>query len=174
MEATVGDEPVEQLYDRAELRYVPRNMANAWVRSTNDLRNDTTFTPELRKQFIVLRRRIIKALQAGGAGIVLGSDSPQLWNAPGFSLNRELQSYVAAGLTPWQALATGTRNIARFLGNETEAGTIAVGKRADLILLEANPLADIRNVARKAGVMIGGKWLAKDEIERQLATLVVR
>jgi imidazolonepropionase-like amidohydrolase len=174
MEAMAGDEPIEQLYDRAELRYVQRNMANGWVRSTRDFRADTTLTPELRKRFIALRRRIIKALQAGGAGIVLGSDSPQLWNAPGFSLNRELQSYVAAGLTPWQALATGTRNVARFLGNEAEAGTIAVGKRADLILLEANPLADIRNVARKAGVMIGGKWLAKDEIERQLSALVVR
>ena len=173
-EALAGDEPVEQLYDRSELRYVPRALANSWVKGTNDLRSDTTFTPELRKQFIALRRRIIKALQAGGAGIVLGSDSPQYWNAPGFSLNRELASYVAAGLTPYQALATGTRNIARFLGNEAEAGTIAVGKRADLILLDGNPLADIRNVARKAGVMIGGKWLAKDEIDRLLATLQVR
>ena len=173
-ESLAGDEPVEQLYDRAELRYVPRALALGWVKGTNDLRNDSSFTPELRKNFIALRRRIIKALQAGGAGIVLGSDSPQYWNAPGFSLSRELASYVAAGLTPAQALATGTRNVARFLGNEAEAGTIAVGKRADLILLDANPLADIKNVARKAGVMIGGKWLAKEEIDRQLAGLVVR
>jgi imidazolonepropionase-like amidohydrolase len=152
---------------------VPRALKLTWIKGTNDLRADTSFTPELRKRFVALRRQIIKALQAGGVGIVLGSDSPQFWNAPGFSLNRELASYVAAGLTPYQALLTGTRNIARFLGNEAEAGTIAVGKRADLILLDANPLADIKNVARKAGVMIGGHWLAREEIQRQLATLVV-
>jgi len=173
-ESILGDDPTEQLYDRAELRYVPRQMVLGWLEGTKRIRDDTTLTREKRVAFIALRRKLIKALQAGGVGIALGSDSPQYWNAPGFSLNRELASYVAAGLTPYQALSTGTRNIARFLGNEAEAGTIAVGKRADLILLDANPLADIKNISRKAGVMLGGKWLPKEEIERQLATLIVR
>jgi imidazolonepropionase-like amidohydrolase len=168
-----GDSAVEVLYDRPELRYVPRSLRNSWVKSTNDFRADTVNnTAARRERFVALRKRLIKALYNGGAGVVLGSDSPQLWNAPGFSLTRELASYVAAGLTPYQALSTGTRNVARFLGNEAEAGSIAVGKRADLILLDANPLADIRNVGKQAGVMIGGKWLAKDEIQRQLAGLV--
>ena len=78
------------------------------------------------------------------------------------------------GLTPYQALATGTRNIARFLGDESESGTVAVGKRADLILLGGNPLEDIRNIVNKDGVMIGGRWLPKEEIERRLAELAVR
>jgi imidazolonepropionase-like amidohydrolase len=89
-------------------------------------------------------------------------------------VSRELESYVAAGLTPWQALATGTVNVARFLGNESEAGTVAAGKRADLILLEANPLADIGNVRRKSGVMVGGWWLPRAEIDRRLAALAFR
>ena len=127
-----------------------------------------------RERFLALRRKILKALHAGGVPIVLGSDSPQLFNAPGFSLTRELAAYVKAGLTPYQALATGTVNVARFLGNQAEAGTIAVGKRADLILLGASPLQDIHNIARKEGVMVAGRWLPKEEIDRRLADLVVR
>ena len=173
MESMAGDSSVESLYDRSEMRYVARSLRNSWVKSTNDFRADTVNNTAARRQrFIALRKRLIKAFYNGGVGVVLGSDSPQLWNAPGFSLTRELASYVAAGLTPYQALTTGTRNVARFLGNESEAGSIAVGKRADLILLDANPLTDIRNVGKQAGVMLGGKWLAKDEIQRQLAGLV--
>ncbi|HEV8357176.1 MAG TPA: amidohydrolase family protein [Gemmatimonadales bacterium] len=171
-EAVAGDEPVEQLRARPELRYVPEALVQSWVNATVQQRSATP--AEVRRRFIAVRRRILKALHDGGAGIVLGSDSPQLWNAPGFSLARELASYVAAGLTPYQALETGTRNVAVFLGNEEEAGTIAAGKLADLILLDANPLEDIASVGKQAGVMIGGRWLPRDEIERRLAALAVR
>jgi len=173
-ESMAGDETVEQLQARPELRWVSNNFLQSWTNGTNQFRNDPANTREVRQRFIALRRKILKVLHDGGVGIVLGSDSPQYWNAPGFSLIRELGSYVAAGLTPYQALATGTSNIARFLGNEAEAGTIAAGKRADLILLDANPLADIANVGRKAGVMIGGRWLSREEIEKRLAALAVR
>ena len=87
-----------------------------------------------------VRRKLIKALHAGGAGLLLGSDAPQIYNVPGFSIHRELESLVAAGLTPYQALETGTRNVAVFFGTLPKTGTIEVGKQADLILLDANPL----------------------------------
>jgi hypothetical protein len=173
-ESVMGETPVEDLQARPELQYVPRQLVQSWITATNQLRNDPANTREVRQRFIAVRRKILKALSDGGVGILLGSDSPQLWNAPGFSLTRELQSYVAAGLTPYQALATGTRNIAEFLGNQEEAGTIATGRRADLILLDGNPLADIGNVGRRAGVMVGGVWYSRDEIERRLAGLVVK
>ena len=173
-ESLLGSETVEALYDRPELRYASRQMANGWVNQTNQIRGDTSLTMADRERFLALRRKILKALHAGGVPIVLGSDSPQLFNAPGFSLTRELAAYVKAGLTPYQALATGTVNVARFLGNQAEAGTIAVGKRADLILLGASPLQDIHNIARKEGVMVAGRWLPKEEIDRRLADLVVR
>jgi hypothetical protein len=173
-ESVMGETPVEDLQARPELQYVPRQLVQSWITATNQLRNDSANTREVRQRFIAVRRKILKALSDGGVGILLGSDSPQLWNAPGFSLTRELQSYVAAGLTPYQALATGTRNIAEFLGNQEEAGTIATGRRADLILLDGNPLADIGNVGRRAGVMVGGVWYSRDEIERRLAGLVVK
>jgi imidazolonepropionase-like amidohydrolase len=76
---------------------------------------------------------------------------------------------VASGLTPYQALATGTRNVAAYAGTLDRTGTIETGKRADVVLLQANPLQDIANTTRIAGVMIGGRWLAKADIDRRLA-----
>jgi N-acyl-D-amino-acid deacylase len=171
LEAMAGEDPVEQLAARPDMRHVSAAMLQGWTTATNNFRNAPGMTPEMRREFIALRRRILKGLHDAGVGIVLGSDAPQLWNAPGFSTTRELGTYVAAGLTPWQALATGTRNVAEMLGTTGEAGTIGNGKRADLILLDANPLADIGNVARRAGVMVAGRWIPRSEIERRLAAM---
>jgi len=171
LEAMAGEVPPEQLAARPDMRYVSETMLQQWTTGTNNLRNAPGMTPEMRRRFIALRRSILKGLHDAGVGIVLGSDAPQLWNAPGFSVTHELGTYVAAGLTPWQALATGTRNVAAFLGNAAEAGTIGNGKRADLILLDANPLTDIGNVARRAGIMVGGRWLPRAEIEQRLSRM---
>ena len=168
-ESVAGDEPVEQLLARPDVHYVPEGMVRSWTTATNQIRTDNP--RETRQQFISVRRRILKALHDGGVPILLGSDSPQLWNAPGFSLAGELESYVAAGLTPYQALATGTRNVAVYLGNLDDAGTIQTGRLADLILLDGNPLTDIRNVGRRAGVVVAGRWLPKAQIESRLAAL---
>jgi imidazolonepropionase-like amidohydrolase len=122
-----------------------------------------------RQRFIALRRRLIKALHDGGAGLLLGSDAPQVWNVPGFSIHRELATYVAAGLTPYQALETGTRNVALHTGTLERTGTVESGKRADLVLLQANPLQDITNTSRIGGVMIGGLWHSRADLDRRLA-----
>lgn len=174
LEAMVGNDPVEELAARPDMRYVQPAMLENWKTMTTSSRASPGASPESRQAFIALRRRLLKALHDGGVGIVLGSDSPQLWNAPGFSAVRELQSYVASGLTPWQALATGTRNVAAFLGNSAEAGTIEAGKRADLVLLDADPLQSIASLERKAGVMLGGRWIPRVEIDRRLTALAVR
>jgi len=173
-EALMGEETVEQLLARPEMKYVADNFIRQWPTTTTQLRGDASATAETRRRYLALRRRILKAMHDGGVGVVLGSDAPQLWNAPGFSVARELGSYVAAGLTLYEALATGTRNVAAFLGNLAEAGTIEAGKRADLILLDANPLTDISNISGRAGVMVGGWWIPRAEIERRLAALAFR
>ena len=117
--------------------------------------------------------KAIKALHNEGVLLLLGSDAPQLWDVPGFSVHRELRSYVDAGLTPYQALETGTRNVATFFGWEAESGTIAEGKRADLVLLDGNPLTDIGNTGRIAGVALNGRWIPKEEIQQRLSALVI-
>jgi imidazolonepropionase-like amidohydrolase len=167
--ARYGAQPAESLMARPEMRYWLQNQVTAWG---NDKRNTDAQVPAAtRARFLELRRKVIKALQDEGVLLLLGSDAPQLWDVPGFSIHRELGYYVAAGLTPYQALATGTINVARHFGWEEESGTIAAGKRADLVLLDANPLADIANTSRIAGVMVNGRWLAREEIAARLQNL---
>jgi Amidohydrolase family len=156
---------------RPEMRYIPVSTTFQWAAEKGSILEETGASRESARRTIAMRRKLIRALHAGGAGLLLGSDAPQIYNVPGFSIHRELELLVAAGLTPYQALETGTRNVARFFGTSDQTGTVEVGKRADLILLESNPLADIRNTTRRAGVMLRGRWLPQAEIQKRLAAI---
>lgn len=166
LENWYGPDDVEAMRKRPEMQYANPAEIEQW--SASKRKNMQAYPAEQRQRYIALRRRLIKALHDGGVVVLLGSDAPQVWNVPGFSIHRELATYVAAGLTPYQALATGTRNVAAHLGILDRAGTIETGKRADVVLLEGNPLQDIANTRRIAGVMIGGRWIPKGEIDRRL------
>jgi len=120
--------------------------------------------------FIKLRRKLIYECQQNGVGLLLGCDAPQVFNVPGFSTHNELKYLVDAGLTPYQALRTGTVNVATYL-KLADAGTIKPGAIADLILINGNPLTDITSTKKVEGVMVQGKWLSKSEIESGLKKL---
>lgn len=121
-----------------------------------------------RKRYVELRHKMLKAISDAGGRIMAGSDTPEWFFGYGYTLHRELESLVLAGLTPYQALATATCNPAEFLHAQSEWGTIAVGKRADLVLLSANPLQDIRNTTKIEGVSVGGKWLTKETLQEMI------
>jgi len=169
MENLMPDVTVEVLQQRPEMRYVAPTTLSKWAGEKSSLLRDAGASAESARRTMSMRRKLIKALHAGKAGLLLGSDAPQIYNVPGFSVHRELQSLVAAGLTPYQALETGTRNVAVFFGTAATTGTVGVGKRADLVLLDANPLTDVANTTRRSGVMLRGRWLPKAEIEKRLA-----
>jgi imidazolonepropionase-like amidohydrolase len=116
---------------------------------------------EWRLRYVDLRNRLTRALYDVGAKLMAGSDAPEWLLLYGFTLHRELESFVEAGLPPQAALETATRNPAEWLGVLEETGTIEVGKRADLVLLSANPLERISNTRRIEGVMLGGQWLSR-------------
>ena len=164
----VGSDDPETMTTWPEMQYVPKDTLDGWVATKKKLLAGGS-TPAERARFLDVRRRLIKALHAGGVGLLLGSDGPQVWNVPGFSVHRELRYLVQAGLTPYQAIETGTRKVAEFYGTAAERGTIARGKRADLVLLDGNPLEDISNMSRIAAVALGGRLLTKKEIDEQLA-----
>lgn len=168
LENWYGPESAETMQQRPEMQYVRRAEAAQWIATKRN--NDATVSAKDRARFIAVRRRVLKALQDADAGLLLGSDAPQVWNVPGFSIHRELASYVAAGLTPYQALATGTRNVRAHLTAERRF-TIRDIDRANLVLLDANPLDNIANSSRIAGVMVGGRWIPKSELDRRLAEL---
>lgn len=165
-EHRVSEVTVSELSSRAEMRYMPESTVRQWVRAKQNIENDRDFDPEDARQAIRLRRMLIKALHDAGAGLLLGSDAPQVFNVPGFSIHHELAFLVEAGLTPYDALATGTTAVAEYLGSNT--GMVAIGRDADLVLLDADPLTDISNTRRIHGVMLRGTWYSAAELDRRL------
>jgi imidazolonepropionase-like amidohydrolase len=114
---------------------------------------------------------ILAALHTGGAHVLLGTDTVKPGTLPGFSLHEEMENFVAAGMTPYEAIRAGTVDAAKFLHQDNEFGVVGAGRRADLLLVDANPLDDVKNVSKLTGVMINGRWVAADELSQRLGVL---
>jgi imidazolonepropionase-like amidohydrolase len=170
-ELFLSSEQPEALAARPEMTYLPADTVKQWISQRQQFLSQAGFTPEKARRLLEIRRRIIKALHDGGVDLALGSDAIQVFSVPGYSLHGELLAMVKCGLTPYQAYAMGSRNVARYFGIENEVGTVAAGKRADLVLLDADPLADVTHFSRQAGVMVRGRWLPRSEIDTRLAAL---
>jgi imidazolonepropionase-like amidohydrolase len=109
--------------------------------------------------------KAIGALHAAGAAVLAGTDTFDGFDLPGVSLHQELALLVHAGLTPLEALQSATRNGAAYRGALATEGTIEPGKRADLVLLEASPLSDIRNTRGVQSVVIVGNLLRRSDLD---------
>ena len=123
-------------------------------------------------RYLEFTQRLTGALHRAGVRLMAGTDTlgfPLI--VPGASLHRELQLLVESGLTPYEALRTATINPATFLGKDHEFGTIAVGTRADLVLVERNPLQDLAQLRQPIGVMVRGNWLPRAHLQQLLGAL---
>ena len=118
------------------------------------------------KQYYAAQLRFVGLLQKSGARLLAGSDLGGIWVIPGFGLHQEFAELANAGLTPLQVLQATTLNGAAFLGRQASMGTVEVGKVADLVLLDANPLAGVANLGRIAGVVVNGRYLGAAEMAR--------
>lgn len=141
-----------------DARYMEKKTIDQWVKSKENLINDPAYKDEEVRNFIALRRRLIKACHDDGVGLLLGCDAPQVFNVPGFSTHHELRYLVLSGLTPYQALRTGTVNVAKYL-NKPQSGIVRPGADADLILVNGNPLESIDNTGKIEGVVLKGIWM---------------
>ena len=166
----VGPE-IDALIRRPELRYVPRNVLDEWQPTQNRYRK--RFTPEDGERLgtaFAFQQKLVRAWADAGVPLALGTDaSPRMpFVVPGFSALDELDELRDAGLTPAQILRTATADAAALAGRP-DRGVIAPGRRADLIVLDANPLSDIRHVRRRHGVMAKGRWMSEDWLQKEMA-----
>src|SRR5260370_37703881 len=124
----------------------------------------------------VALRWAVESLTAHDAGVPLlvGTDTPHAFVVPGFAVHDEIQFFVNAGLTPYEAISAATANVGKFLSKPKTVGVVAPGAQADLILLKDNPLEDVKNLSRPAGVMYHGKWLPQEELQRGLDDMVAK
>jgi len=116
---------------------------------------------------------LAKSLHDSGVGLLAGSDSGAFnsYTYPGISLHKELEQMVAIGMSPLEALKTSAYNGSKFLKKDTETGTITANKMADLVVLEANPIADIRNTQKIAYVIKNNKIYSKEDLEGLLKSV---
>jgi imidazolonepropionase-like amidohydrolase len=152
-------------------KYVPAYWKDVtWKRFTNEIMRDNTDDLLTRRRFVEKELEVVKAMHKAGIPFLAGTDTPPgVAVFPGFSLHQELERFVAAGFTPLEALQTATLNPAKFLGMEDRLGSIEKGKLADVVLLDANPLEDIRNTQKIAGVVVNGRYLSRADLDKMLA-----
>ena len=153
-------------------KYVPSYWKDVtWKRFTEQIEHEfNTDDLATRRRFVQKELEVVNDMHHAGIPFLAGTDTPPgVYIFPGFSLHEELQRFVAAGFTPVEALQTATLNPAKFLGMEDRLGTIEKGKFADLVLLDANPLDEIRNTQKIAGVIANGRYFSRADLDKLLA-----
>ncbi len=153
------------------LRYLAPSMRAALEPDRNTYAN--RFAPEIVPGLAVsyeFQRQLVRALHEGGVPILAGTDVSWL-GVPGFSLVEEIENFQELGFSPYDALRTATAEPARLLRRENEFGTIAVGRRADLVAMRQNPLDDVHALERLAGIVTRGRWIPQAEAARRLAAV---
>jgi len=156
---------------RHEMRFVATGLLQQWSRQKDNFARGAGVSPERAARYRDVRRRLIRELQAAGVVIALGSDAFNLFNVPGPGVVDELETYVGAGLTTQLALRTATVNVARLLAMPNVTGTVTTGSVGDLLLLDANPLDEVGNVRRLAGVLLRGTWHDRVTLEQRRRSL---
>lgn len=151
------------------MRYMPEWVRTLWA--SGAARAPAAEQAANQRRFFDRRLQLVGELHRAGVGILAGSDVLNPYCFPGFSLHDELQWLVKAGLHPLAALQTATLNPALSLGREKDLGSVAAGKLADLVLLDADPTLDIRNTRRIAAVVAAGRLYPREELDRMLAEL---
>jgi len=147
------------------LRYIPRLLQQRWSRGApHRVGGDNAGKQVFQKEIA-----IVGAMRKAGVAILAGTDTGNPFCFPGFSLHEELALLVIAGLTPVEALQSATLNPAKFFGLDKTLGTIEQGKIADLVLLDANPLEDIRNTQRISAVISNGRLFDRKGLDKMLA-----
>ncbi len=161
----------EELLQQPEMKYMPKATLENWKQVKERYMADNSFSVEQWQQFDSIRKSLLASLNKNGHGILLGSDAPQLFNVPGFSIHHEIDGMLGAGMTPLEILKSGTLNPATFFDMEDTFGQVKEGLTADLVLLEANPLEDLKALKTIQAVILKGQLITKTEIEERLAKI---
>ncbi len=165
---------LEGLRSSPTLGYVHPLLQSKWLTSNNYNKHATQGSLARLEKMMEFNNRLVKAFKKAGVPIVAGTDAGTSGVVWGFSLHDELELLVSAGLTPEEALTSATRLPATWLGIDSLIGTVEVGKFADLVLLDANPLENIKNTRTIAGVFVNGQWVDKEQIDAMLSDLAKR
>jgi hypothetical protein len=161
----------ESLKARPEMKSISPLSYDAVVNHNPYVARATPKLIGLLKAIVAFNRKLVPAFVAAGIPVLPGTDSGVPGIVPGFALHDELEAMARAGMTNRQVLESATRQSAEWLGVSGDRGVVAPGKRADLILLDADPLADVANTRRIAAVIVGGRYLSRADLNARMHDL---
>ena len=162
---------VEEMQNWPGMEYLSEDLVNGWINFVRSNRNNPDYDETQAREYLDIRKQLTVALHEHGSRLLLGADAPQIFNPPGFAAHRELEVLVDYGLSAYEAIQTGTINVGRYLGEENTVGKVAEGYRADLILLDRNPLNSIPLQDYIQGVIYRGNYLDKADLDELLEGL---
>jgi imidazolonepropionase-like amidohydrolase len=166
--------PADEFRLEPEMKYMPGVQVQQWVNQKKLLENQGVLKEENVKPYLEFRKHLLKTLFEGGVPIILSSDSPQVFNVPGFSIHNEIKSMHEAGIPPFEILKAGSTNVAKYFEMEGDFGSIQKGASADFVLISGNPLTDLNQLKNIQGLMLRGTWIAKEKLEEELKKIEVK
>ncbi|HLL70264.1 MAG TPA: amidohydrolase family protein [Pyrinomonadaceae bacterium] len=166
-------ETLPALLAMPEMKYLAPWVRESWGVDVNPYKRSLGTQGAALKQSLAFQKKLAKELHRVGVRIMTGTDAMNPGVVPGFSEHEELRHLIDLGFTPFEAIRAATRYPAEFLSKTVEFGTVAAGKRADLLLIDGNPLQDISRLSRPLGVMARGRWMPQAELQRMLADVPV-
>ena len=164
----------EEMANEPEMKYMAPGTLYNWRQGKTRSITDPKYNAAQWERFIEIRKALLQAFHQADVLLLMGSDAPQIFNVPGFSIQHEAEAMAAAGLPNFAILKSGTANPAAFFSAVGEYGTLVKDASADLILLKANPLENVSNLRQISGVMVRGNWLSRDTIDTELAAIAGR
>jgi imidazolonepropionase-like amidohydrolase len=169
-ETLLGVHELETMNRYDGLKYMPRQQVESWAAAHRQRSAAADFDRAQSRRVAENRKRLLRAMNEEDVKILFGTDSPQQFSVPGYSIYREFKAMTDSGMTPAEVIRTATANVGSYFSGKDKFGLIQPGMRADLILLDANPLADLQNIRNRSGVMVRGRWLPETEIQKRLET----
>lgn len=163
-----GYQPAYELRQQPEMFYLPGQLVTQWYNTKSKLEADGVLAEAKVKPYLDFRQKLFLDLHKAGVPMIMSSDSPQVFNVPGFSIHREIESMSKAGMSNYEILKTGSVNCAEYYEESGEWGVLKPGAAAEFVMVQKNPLEDLTTMQKPQAIMIGGKFMQRDEFMLEL------
>lgn len=167
----IGAADRNELAQYEEAKYMPQVVREGWQNYLDNAQASRYYTGETAEIHQRNRQRLLGAMSQAGVEVLMGTDAPQVYSVPGLGLKHELVMMEEAGMSPYEVLYSGTVAVGRYFADKDTFGKVVAGHRADLVLVEANPLEELQTLARPQGVMVGGRYLTRAMLDEKLADI---
>lgn len=160
--------PAEEFRKAPEMKYLPGPLIQQWVNTKSQLERAGMLDEEYVAPYLAFRRKLFLALHESGVPMIMSSDSPQVFNVPGFSIHHEIKLMSDAGMSNYEILKTGSVVPAQYMSKESEWGMIKEGMAADFVIVEKNPLENLETMQQPIGVVMRGTFFDQNRLQAEL------